>query len=84
MSNLSELRQSARQYSGSYRIIEDRRNQTIDGVRLSYIRYTNPNNITNNEYIEWKTKNHEGGLTTTSNSTTLDTIRSNITMGVIR
>ena len=61
MSNLTELRQRAREYSGSYRIIEDGK-VPILGKKVAYVRYQNPNNITDNEYIVYKIKNIEESL----------------------
>jgi len=73
MSNLTELRQSAREYSGSYRITEDTR-ATHEGKRIFWIRYQNPNNITNNEYISFRCNGKEGSCVTQAGRDSLQAI----------
>jgi len=69
-SNLQEIRRDAREYPGSYRIIEDGR---MNGV--SFIRYQNPNNVTDTEYIAWKRGYNEGSCNCRSHSITKDVLK---------
>ena len=75
MSNLSELRQRAREYSGSYRIIEDGK-VNIGGKRVSFIHYANPNNVTDAEYLTYKCGDLEGSTTITSSTWVLKRLES--------
>jgi len=77
MSNLSELRQRAREYSGSYRIIADGKT-TIGGKRVSYIHYTNPNNSTNATYIAYKVGPIERSMTIHDSSLMLENLKSEL------
>lgn len=54
--NLKDLRESARKYSGSYNIMIDSEFKISieDGKgTIKFIYYTNPNNMTNASYLRW-------------------------------
>jgi len=63
MSRLASLRKTASAFPGSYEILEDGRIG-----KVSFIRYTNPNNITDAQYVAWKVRGGRDGSFTTRRS----------------
>jgi hypothetical protein len=60
---ISDLRKTAKQYPGSYSII-DSGSCKIGKLSVKYLRYTNPNNATDAEYINYEIRGGKDGSIT--------------------
>jgi hypothetical protein len=62
MSTVSEIKKSAKLYPGSYRLGTSGRFK-LNGVMVSFIAYTNPQNITNASYINYTAGGRDYSMT---------------------
>jgi hypothetical protein len=58
---VSDIKRRAREYPGSYQLGITGRTK-INGVTVTYISYTNPNNITSRAYVNYSYKNTEDSM----------------------
>lgn len=62
MSRVSEVKKAASEYSGSYRLGASGRTK-LKGVIVTFIAYTNPNNVTGASYIAYSAAGKDRGIT---------------------
>lgn len=59
---IADVKRDARQYPGSYRLGISGRVK-INGVTVTYLTYTNPNNSTDAAYIAYRYNGNDDGMT---------------------